>query len=61
MKLEKIYGTARFDAINGAYADALEKMGINAGTLKTTAGKFCQSGPVESKISRKCLCSDMST
>ena len=54
-KLEKIYGTARFDAINRAYADAVEKMGIIAGTLKTTAEKYCHSEPLESETPRMCL------
>lgn len=54
-KLEKIYGTARFDAINRAYADAVENMGIIAGTLKTTAEKFCHSEPLESETQRMCL------
>ena len=54
-KLEKIYGTARFDAINRAYADAVEKMGIIAGTLKTTAENFCHSEPLESETQRTCL------
>lgn len=53
--MEKIYGTARFDAINRAYADAVEKMGIIAGTLKTTAENFCHSEPLESETQRTCL------
>lgn len=53
-KLEKIYGTARFDAINKAYADAVEKMGIIAGTMKTTAEKFCRCEPLESYTLRMC-------
>ena len=60
MKLEKIYGNARFDAINGAYADAVEKIGITAGVMKTTAEKFCRSEPLESDIPRKYLCNNMS-
>lgn len=51
-KLEEIYGTARFDAINNAYTDAVEKMGVIAGTMKTTAEKFCHCEPLESETLR---------